>query len=189
MRGTRHAFESFTLYVEDAMKAADEHCPFCDLIHGAAEVSICYEDADAIAFMDIQPVNAGHVLVVPRQHYESLVDTPPALAMHLFEVSMELASAIRKVTKCDDMNIVVNSGKTAGQDVFHYHVHLIPRREGDNFDIPLPFGASEMPDRTLLDAMAARIIAALRDPVRGQINGHRPPASGGRSSSTKHAVA
>ena len=85
---------------------------------------------------------------------------------------MKLASVIRKVTKCEDMNIVVNSGKTAGQDVFHYHVHLIPRRDNDGFDIPLPFGGSEMPDRTLLDAMAARIIAALRDPVRGHWNGH-----------------
>jgi histidine triad (HIT) family protein len=70
------------------------------------------------------------------------------------------------------MNIVVSSGKTAGQDVFHYHVHLIPRRAGDGFDIPLPFDGSEMPDRTLLDAMAVRIIAALRDPVRGRWNGH-----------------
>src|SRR5690349_10526076 len=135
------------------MRKADVHCTFCDLIHGAGEASICYEDADALAFMDIQPVNAGHVLVVPRQHHESLVDTPPELAMHLFEVSMQLANVIRKVTLCDDMNIVVNSGKTAGQDVFHYHVHLIPRRASDGFDIPLPFGGSEMPDRTLLDAM------------------------------------
>ena len=154
------------------MRKADVHCTFCDLIHGAGEVSICYEDADALAFMDIQPVNPGHVLVVPRQHHESLVDTPPELAMHLFQVSMQVANVIRKVTKCDDMNIVVNSGKTAGQDVFHYHVHLIPRREGDGFDIPLPFEGSEMPDRTLLDAMAVRIIAALRDPVRGRWNGH-----------------
>ncbi|HKO17096.1 MAG TPA: HIT family protein [Gemmatimonadaceae bacterium] len=148
------------------MPKADVHCPFCDLIHGAGEVSICYEDADALAFMDIQPVNAGHVLVVPKQHYESLVDTPPELARQLFDVSMRLAQVIRKVTRCEDMNIVVNSGKTAGQDVFHYHVHLIPRQEGDGFDIPLPFGGSQMPDRTLLDAMAARIIATTRDPVR-----------------------
>jgi histidine triad (HIT) family protein len=154
------------------MRTADVHCTFCDLIHGAGEVSICYEDSDALAFMDIQPVNSGHVLVVPRRHHESLVDTPPELAMHLFKVATQLANVVRKVTKCDDMNIVVNSGKTAGQDVFHYHVHLIPRREGDGFDIPLPFGGSEMPDRTLLDAMAVRIIAALRDPVRGRWNGH-----------------
>ena len=126
---------------EGQMRKADVHCSFCDLIHGAGEASICYEDSDALAFMDIQPVNAGHVLVVPRQHHESLVDTPPELAMHLFQVATQLANVIRKVTNCDDMNIVVNSGKTAGQDVFHYHVHLIPRRDGDGFDIPLPLAA------------------------------------------------
>src|SRR5947199_2794292 len=65
---------------------ADRHCTFCDLIHGAGEVSICYEDADAIAFMDIQPVNTGHVLVVSRRHYENLEDVPDELAMHLFRV-------------------------------------------------------------------------------------------------------
>jgi histidine triad (HIT) family protein len=142
------------------------HCTFCDLIHGAAEVSICHEDSDAIAFMDIQPVNHGHVLVVPRQHYESLLDVPQDLGLHLFRVTMRLANAVRNVTGCEGLNIVVNSGQAAGQDEPHYHVHIIPRREGDGFDIQLPFNGSEMPDRTVLDAYAARIIAALRDPMR-----------------------
>ena len=102
-------------------------------------MSVCYEDSDAIAFMDVQPVNGGHVLVVPRDHYESLCDVPPAIAMHLFEVSMRLAPIIRDVSGCGDMNLVVNSGEAAGQNVFHYHVHLIPRRKDDGFDIPLPF--------------------------------------------------
>jgi histidine triad (HIT) family protein len=142
------------------------HCTFCNLIRGSAEVSMCYEDADAIAFMDIQPVNNGHVLVVPRQHYESLLDVPEEIGMHLFHVTMRLASAIRRVTGCEDLNIVVNSGAAAGQDEPHYHVHIIPRRVGDGFDIPLPFNGSEMPDRTVLDAYAARLISALGDPVR-----------------------
>ncbi len=141
-------------------------CIFCDLIQGAAEVSVCYEDADAIAFLDIQPVNAGHVLVVPKHHYDSLLDIPQKLAMHLFEVAMVLGPVVRKVSRAEGMNIVVNSGRAAGQDVFHYHVHLIPRQVGDGFDVQLPFPGSQMPDRTQLDACAARIIAALRDPVR-----------------------
>lgn len=142
------------------------HCPFCDLIRGAAEVSICYEDADTLAFMDIQPVNDGHVLVVPRQHYESLSDVPRELGVHLYDVSMRLAPLIKKVFSAEGLNIVVNSGAAAGQDVFHFHVHIIPRRAGDGFDVPLPFPGSAMPDRTLLDANAARIIAALQDPMR-----------------------
>jgi histidine triad (HIT) family protein len=148
------------------MAESSTHCTFCNLIRGAAEVSICHEDADSMAFMYIQPVNAGHVLVVPRAHYESLLDVPPEIGLHLFRVTMKLAGAVRKVTNCDDMNIVVNSGAAAGQDEPHYHVHIIPRRHGDGFDIPLPFGGSEMPDRTVLDAVAARMIAALRDPMR-----------------------
>jgi histidine triad (HIT) family protein len=59
----------------------------------------------------------------------------------------------------------VNSGAAAGQDVFHFHVHVIPRMQGDGFDIPLPFPGSQMPERERLDAMAARIIAATRDPM------------------------
>jgi histidine triad (HIT) family protein len=145
------------------------NCTFCDLIHGAAEVSICHEDADSIAFMDIQPVNNGHVLVVPREHYESLLDVPPQIGLHLFKVTMQLANAVRHVTGSDDMNIVVNNGAAAGQDEPHYHVHIIPRRAGDGFDIPLPFDGSAMPDRTVLDAYAAQIISALRDPMRVEV--------------------
>lgn len=150
------------------MSSTHSHCIFCDLIKGAAEVSICYEDATAIAFMDIQPVNHGHVLVVPREHHESLNDVPRDVAMHLFDVALKLSSIVRRATGCDDLNIVVNSGEAAGQNVFHYHVHLIPRTAGDGFDIPLPFDGSQMPDRTYLDAMAARIIAELRDPARSR---------------------
>jgi histidine triad (HIT) family protein len=159
------------------------HCTFCDLIAGAAEVSVCYEDADAIAFMDIQPVNYGHLLVVPRRHYESLADIPPELAMDLFAVAMRLAPVVVRVAGADGMNIVVNSGAAAGQDVFHYHVHVIPRREGDGFDIPLPFAGSSMPERERLESAAARIISALRDPMRDDT----PPAR--RASSRSGAPA
>ena len=147
---------------------AATHCTFCDIIKGAAEVSVCYEDTDSIAFMDIQPVNAGHVLVVSRQHFESILDLPRSLATHLFEVAMELAPAIRKVSGADGMNVIVSSGAAAGQDVYHFHIHLIPRRQGDGFDVRLPFAESDVPDRTVLDMMAARIIVALRDPARAR---------------------
>jgi histidine triad (HIT) family protein len=147
------------------MEPVDD-CAFCNLIQGAGEVSICHEDADAVAFMDIVPVNPGHVLVVPRVHYGSMLDVPQELAVHLFRVTMRLAAAARRVTGCDDMNIVVNSGPGAGQVVPHYHVHIIPRRKGDGFSIPLPFDGADVQDRTHLDAMAARISAALHDPMR-----------------------
>ena len=144
---------------------ATGHCIFCDIIHGAAEVSMCYEDSDSLAFMDIQPVNAGHTLVVPRQHFESFQDLPHDLGMHLFEVAMKLGPVVRRVSGQEGMNLVVSSGTSAGQDVYHFHIHLIPRRAGDGFEVNLPFSGSSMPDRTQLDAMAARIISSLRDPM------------------------
>ncbi len=134
---------------------------------------MCFEDADVVAFMDIQPVNAGHVLVVPRDHFEGIEDIPHGLAMHLFEVAMELAPVVKQVAGAAGLNVVVNSGAAAGQDVFHYHVHVIPRRAGDGFDVPLPFAGSEMPDRTILDMNAARIIAAFRDPVATKVRKER----------------
>jgi histidine triad (HIT) family protein len=142
--------------------SSGHHCIFCDLLRGAAEVSMCYEDQTVIAFMDIQPVNAGHVLVVPREHYETLKDIPRAVGQHMYDVTTRLIPVVQRVSGAEDMNIVVNSGAAAGQNVFHYHIHLIPRRAGDGFDIPLPFPGSEMPNRHLLDAMAAQIGAALR---------------------------
>lgn len=159
------------------------HCTFCDLIRGAGEVSVCYEDAAALAFMDIQPVNPGHLLVVPRAHYESLRDLPTDLGMHLFDVAMRLGPVVREVSGADGMNIVVSSGAAAGQDVFHYHIHVIPRREGDNFEIKLPFGDSEMPDRYHLDAMAARIIAVTSNPM-GIASDSAAPLTGARSAAT-----
>ena len=142
------------------------HCIFCDLIRGAAEVSICYEDSVAIAFLDIQPVNPGHVLVVPREHYEMLQDIPKDVGAHLYQVAAKLIPRVQTASGASDMNIVVNSGAAAGQNVMHYHIHLIPRRENDGFDVPLPFPGSPMPNRQQLDAMAARIGSMLRDPLR-----------------------
>jgi histidine triad (HIT) family protein len=164
------------------------HCTFCDLVQGAGEVSACYEDADAVAFMDIQPVNSGHVLVVPREHHESLFDVPRELGVHLFDVTMRVAAAVKRVTQCEGMNIIVSSGAAAGQDEPHYHVHIIPRRKGDGFDVPLPFEGSEMPDRTLLDAMAARLSAALRDPMRHERNSGRQTPGTGRDSGGRSRI-
>jgi len=176
---------SCNLSIEHTMRLTDRHCTFCDLIHGAGEVSICYEDADAIAFMDIQPVNAGHVLVVSRKHYEKFEDLPTELAMHLFRVATRLVPAVKKVANAEGMNIVVNSGTAAGQDEPHFHVHIIPRLSNDGFDVPLPFPGSDMPDRTFLDATAVRIMTALRDPTATLQRAHTETQNPGRRASDR----
>lgn len=141
------------------------HCIFCDLIRGAAEVSICYEDSDAIAFLDIQPVNPGHVIVVPRDHYAEVGDVPAELGGRLYQAAMRLIPAVQRASGTSAINIIVSSGAAAGQNVMHYHIHLIPRRDDDGFEVRLPFPESHMPHRQELDAMAARIGSVLRDPM------------------------
>lgn len=171
-----------------AMSPSHAHCIFCDLMKGAAEVSMCYEDGEVVAFLDIQPVNPGHVLVVPRQHFETLRDVPKSVGLHLYEVATRLIPIIQQASGADDMNIVVNSGQAAGQNVMHYHLHLIPRRQGDGFDIPLPFEGSEMPNRQQLDAMAARIIASVRDPMRAELPAPVSSAAQGGQTLSRRAV-
>ena len=150
------------------------NCAFCDIVADRTPASVVASDTLTVAFLDLRQFHPGHVLVVPRAHYNSLLDVPPEIGVHLFQVTMRLAGAIRRVTGCDDMNIVVNSGAAAGQDEPHYHVHIIPRRVDDGFEINLPFSGSAMPDRTLLDAMAVQLIAAMRDPMKtGSSSGHQ----------------
>jgi histidine triad (HIT) family protein len=158
------------------------HCIFCDIVKGAAEVSVCYEDSESIAFMDIQPVNDGHILVVPRAHYESFADLPASLGAHLFRVATELAPVVRKVSAAQGINLIVSSGAAAGQDVYHFHIHLIPRKAGDGFAVQLPFPGSAMPDRSALELYAARIVSERRDPARvGRGGGGGGGVGGGRS--------
>ena len=111
-------------------------CVFCDITAGHAEASIVYEDEYVLAFMDIQPVTTGHVLVIPRRHMPYLNDVPPAIAAHMFIVGQSLAAALRRSRlPCDGVNIFLADGKAAFQEVFHTHLHVFPRMEGDGFRI------------------------------------------------------
>jgi histidine triad (HIT) family protein len=89
-----------------------------------------YEDTQVAVFMDIRPVSEGHTLVIPKQHYEDVYDTPEELIAYVHRVTKRVAAAVKKATGADGISIVQQNGKAAGQDVFHLHVHVIPRFEG-----------------------------------------------------------
>lgn len=111
-------------------------CIFCDILSGEAEASIVYEDATVVAFMDLQPVTTGHLLVVPRRHWPHLADLPPSAAAQLFTVGQSLAAALRRSRlPCDGVNLFLADGEAAFQEVFHTHLHVFPRTEGDGFRI------------------------------------------------------
>jgi len=107
---------------------------FTQIIKGKIPSSKVYEDDEAIAFLDIHPVNKGHVLVVPRKQYRNIFDTPEETMAHLIVVAKRVAKAVKEAVKADGVNIVMNNEPAAGQMVTdHVHLHVIPRHIGDGF--------------------------------------------------------
>ena len=131
-------------------------CVFCKIIQGELPSSIVHENEHVIAFLDINPINPGHVLIVPKQHYGSLKEVPTETAMQLFKVVLDVEKAvwIADGVRCEGTNLLQNNGKSAWQDVFHVHFHVIPRFKGDNFKVKIEAGK---PSREELDTMATHI--------------------------------
>ncbi|MGH7482283.1 MAG: HIT family protein, partial [Longimicrobiales bacterium] len=141
---------------------ADESCVFCRIIAGEEMVSIVHEDASAVAFMDISPMSAGHTLVISREHYPTLFDMPSQVAAHCMVVAQRIAAGIRRATGATAVNVFSANGRAGGQDVAHFHIHLIPVREGDHFALQLPVEPDRVPSRSELDVMAARVGRAIQ---------------------------
>ena len=128
-------------------------CIFCRIVAREVPATIVYEDDRVVAFLDIHPVNFGHLLVVPKDHHPTLMDLPEDCATAVARVVPRLSRAIRAATDAPGLHLVVNNGAAAGQTVDHVHWHLIPRFVGDAVDWPWPHlsypgaGAEAMRDR------------------------------------------
>lgn len=136
----------------------DEACVFCGIRDGTLPASLVYEDTHCLAFLDIQPVNAGHVLVVPRTHVASLAELAPQTGAHLFTTAQAIAGALyRADLPCEGVNLFLADGAAAGQEVFHLHLHIYPRFSGDGFGFRHDGRHFTKPDRDTLDRLAAGI--------------------------------
>ncbi|MFE3256813.1 HIT family protein [Nocardia sp. NPDC059091] len=132
---------------------------FSDIVAGRAPSSKVYEDEDCLAFMDIRPVTPGHVLVIPKTPARSLAELDPALGGKLFQVGQRIAAGLRESeVHCDGVNFFLADGVTAGQEVFHVHLHVIPRTPGDGFGLR---ARPTSPARADLDYLAGSIRGAL----------------------------
>lgn len=140
----------------------DESCIFCRIIGGEEMVSIVHEDDRAIAFLDIQPVSTGHTLVVPKEHYATLFDTPDDLAAHCLTVAKRIAPGLKRATGAESINVFSADGRVGGQDVPHFHFHLIPICAGQSFPLQFPAEDAPVPMRSELDITAARISRAIQ---------------------------
>lgn len=142
-------------------------CVYCRIIGGDETVSIIYEDADVIAFLDIQPLFPGHTLVLPKAHYKDLFFVPEHLAARTFATARRILPGLRKATHCSAVNLFSPNGAHGGQDIFHFHLHLIPVPEGNPFPLQLPDPAAQVPTRSELDVMAARVGQCIQEEVAG----------------------
>ncbi|MBN1643084.1 MAG: HIT family protein [Anaerolineae bacterium] len=137
-------------------------CIFCEIVAGRQPASIVHRDDICSAFMDIQPVNPGHVLVVPNAHASALADLDPAVGAHLFRVAQRVAAAVRvSGVRCQGVNLFLADGAAAGQDVFHVHLHVIPRYRDDGFGFRFGPAYGRRPARGDLDQLATQIREAL----------------------------
>ena len=134
----------------------DPTCLFCRLTRREEDVTLVHEDERTVVFMDIQPVVRGHMLVVPRAHAASLADLDPEDGAELFRVGQRAAAALGSSTlRCEGVNLFLADGEAAGQDVFHVHLHVIPRHAGDGFAIRVPDDYSIRPRSELEETAAA----------------------------------
>jgi diadenosine tetraphosphate (Ap4A) HIT family hydrolase len=131
-------------------------CIFCAIVAGSAPASVVYEDADLLAFLTIGPVTPGHLLIIPKWHAPFLADLDEATGARMFTVAMRLARALRSSgLRCEGINLFLADGEAAFQEVFHIHLHVIPRFAGDTFRVDADWSVT--PSRAELDEVAAHV--------------------------------
>ena len=121
-----------------------DDCIFCKIANGEIPSTTIYEDDDFKIFFDIAPASKGHCLIVPKNHYDDVFDIEENTAGKLFALAAKTARSLKKELDLEGMNIVQNNGTIAGQTVFHFHMHLIPRYVGDTVDVGWKPGEADM---------------------------------------------
>ena len=110
----------------------DDNCIFCKIANGEIPSATLYEDEDFRVILDLGPATKGHALILPKNHFANLFEIPEDMDAKAFILAKKIAKKMKDVFGCDGVNIVQNNGVAAGQTVFHFHIHLIPRYEGDH---------------------------------------------------------
>ena len=146
------------------MSRRSNDCVFCKLLAGELEVTFVHQDGLCAAYMDVQPVTPGHVLVVPLRHAPQLADLNEEEGAQMFRVGQRVAAALRQCgVKCEGVNFFLADGEAAGQEVFHVHLHVFPRFPGDGFSLNLPPHYQQRPPRSELEQLAQTIRAVWKD--------------------------
>jgi len=148
-------------------RSHDPHCIFCKIVHGEIPSARILETAGAVAFLDVNPINHGHTLLVPKAHHAHLSDLADAVAAEVGSLLPRLCRAITAATGAHGLNVIVNNGQAAGQTIDHGHWHIIPRFNDDSVNWPWPHSAYAGDE---LSQMRFRIERELSlDPGQGRI--------------------
>jgi len=131
-----------------------DDCIFCKIANGEIPSTTIYENDDFRIFFDIAPASKGHCLIVPKQHFDDIFDMDQETGGRLFSLATAAAGSLKKVLNCEGMNIVQNNGSIAGQTVFHFHLHLIPRYTGDTVNVGWQPGEADVDE---LKALATEV--------------------------------
>ena len=118
----------------------DNNCIFCKIANGEFSSYTLYEDEDFRVIFDINPATKGHALVLPKEHYKNLFELDDETAAKALVVAKKVATALSNELGCDGFNLLQNNGELAGQTVFHFHIHLIPRYKDDSFSFSTSHG-------------------------------------------------
>ena len=108
-----------------------EDCIFCKLANGDIPTNAIYEDEYVKAIFDLSPASKGHIIILTKEHFDNVYSIDEATVGHVYKVAAKLADGINQALDCEGINILQNNGELAGQTVFHFHVHIIPRYKGD----------------------------------------------------------
>jgi histidine triad (HIT) family protein len=106
-------------------------CIFCNIVKTKSEAEILFEDDNIVAFLDIQPINYGHTLVVPKKHYDNFLTVSSKDLVKIVNATQFIAGAVKRSVNADGFNVISNNGNSAGQTVYHFHFHIIPRFNED----------------------------------------------------------
>jgi histidine triad (HIT) family protein len=138
------------------------NCIFCDILAGRLPISQVYRDELCTVLMDIQPVNPGHMIIVPNTHAAFLSELDEDTGAQMFRVAQRLARALRRsAVKCEGVNFFLADGEAAMQEIFHVHLHVFPRFDGDGFGLTFGPAYFHKPARNELDEIAQKIRSGL----------------------------
>ena len=148
--------------VENQGESITPYNVFPKILKGELPASFVYKDEWVSAFMDVQPITPGHVLVIPNKSAATLAELDAEYGARMFQVAQQVAAAIRNSDlRCEGVNLILADGAPAGQTVFYMHLHVIPRFKGDGFGIQFPENYNDRPHRDELERYAQTIQSGL----------------------------